>query len=287
MGNTNQSSENVYDMDDYISRLFWTNHLTEPAIRSAIQALQLPSGGRGLDAGCGIGSHTLWLAEAVLPDGHVTGVDISRDFLSHAKEIAGKSRLAKQVSFQEGDMNKLPFDDDSFDWAWSKDCLWSGPKEIGCAAEDPLLLVNELKRVVKPGGVVAVLFWSSQKLLPGYPLLEARLSATYAANLPFTEGTNPELHTLRTLGWLQAINIEEPKVRTFVAEVQAPLNNKTRNALTISFQMFWGEAESEVIAEDWAEFQRLSRPDSPDFILNLPDYYAFLTYSLFYGKVAK
>jgi len=28
------------------------------------------------------------------------------------------------------------------------------------------------------------------------------------------------------------------------------------------------------------------RPSSPDFIVNLPDYYTFLTYSLFYGMVA-
>jgi len=42
----------------------------------------------GLDAGCGIGHHTLLLAEAVAPAGHVTGLDLSPEFLIHAKEIA-------------------------------------------------------------------------------------------------------------------------------------------------------------------------------------------------------
>jgi demethylmenaquinone methyltransferase/2-methoxy-6-polyprenyl-1,4-benzoquinol methylase len=51
--------------------------------------------------------------------------------------------------------------------------------------------------------------------------------------------------------------------------------------------MFWGKAESEVTPEDWAEFQRLCQPESPDFILNVPDYYALITYSLFYGKVPR
>jgi len=56
--------------------------------------------------------------------------------------------------------------------------------------------------------------------------------------------------------------------------------------LTATLHMFWGETQPEVTPEDWAEFQRLCQPASPDFILNLPDYYAFLTYSLFYGRVA-
>jgi demethylmenaquinone methyltransferase/2-methoxy-6-polyprenyl-1,4-benzoquinol methylase len=37
---------------------------------------------------------------------------------------------------------------------------------------------------------------------------------------------------------------------------------------------------------DRAEYQRLCKPESPDFILNLADYYAFFTYSMFRGVVA-
>jgi ubiquinone/menaquinone biosynthesis C-methylase UbiE len=283
----NQNNQDVHDMSDYVTALSLGNRLIEPAIRSAIQGLHLRPGSRGLDAGCGIGSHTSWLAEAVSPDGHVTGVDISPELLIHAEEIASKGGLRKQVSFQRGDLNKLPFGDDSFDWAWSKDTLWPGPKEMGCPAEDPLPLLNELARVVKPGGIVAVLFWSSQRLLPGYPLLEARLNATYAANAPWGEGMKPRLHFLRTLGWLREANLAECRAHTFVCDVQAPLDQATQKALLIMFRMFWGNAAAEVPPEDWAEFQRLCQPDSPDFILNTPDYYAFVTYSLFHGKVPK
>jgi hypothetical protein len=51
------------------------------------------------------------------------------------------------------------------------------------------------------------------------------------------------------------------------------------------FQMLWGEQQPEVSQEDWAEYQRLCQPESPEFILNLSDYYAFFTYSMFRGKV--
>jgi ubiquinone/menaquinone biosynthesis C-methylase UbiE len=281
MGNANQNSETAKGEVSYLGMAAQIHRLTEPAIRSAIRTLQLPSGSRGLDAGCGIGTHTSWLAEAVSPDGQVTGIDVSPESLAYAEEMASKSRLAQQVSFQYGDINNLPFDDDTFDWVWNVDTLWP------VAGKDPLPLVNELVRVVKPGGIIAILFWSSQKLLPGYPLLEARLNATLAANFPYTDDVKPELHILRTLGWLQEAGLEEPQVRTFVADVQAPLDDAARNALTASFQMFWGKAESEVTPEDWAESQRLCQPESPDFILNLPDYYAFIAYSLFCGRVPK
>jgi hypothetical protein len=59
-----------------------------------------------------------------------------------------------------------------------------------------------------------------------------------------------------------------------------------RNALTALLEMRWPGVQSEVTPEDWAQYQRLSEPESPDFILDLPDYYAFFTYTMFQGKVA-
>jgi ubiquinone/menaquinone biosynthesis C-methylase UbiE len=273
--------ENVKSKVNYLDMAAQIHRVTEPAVRSAIRALQLPAGSRGLDAGCGIGTHTLWLAEAVSPGGHVTGVDISPECLARAEETAAKSGLAARVSFRYGDMGDLPFDDNAFDWVWNADTLWP----VG--GKDPLPLVRELTRVVKPGGIAAILFWSSQRLLPGYPLLEARLNATCAGNFPYTDSTKPELHVLRAQDWLQEAGLDEPQAHTFVADIRAPSDDAARVALEGSFQMLWGKAEPEVTSQDWAQFQRLCQPESPDFILNLPNYYAFITYSLFWGKVMR
>jgi len=187
--------------------------------------------------------------------------------------------LSERISFQEGDMNRLPFDDDSFDWAWSMDC-------VGYHPSDPLPSLKELGRVVKPGGNVAIMVYSSQQLLPGYPSIEARLNATSAGIAPFVEGKKPELHFLCALGWFYDIGLEEPSATTFVNEVFAPIGDDVRAALLSLFQMRWGKAKSEVSEEDWERFQRLCQPDSPDHILNRSDYYAFFTYSMFQGKVA-
>jgi demethylmenaquinone methyltransferase/2-methoxy-6-polyprenyl-1,4-benzoquinol methylase len=258
------------------------HQVTEPAIRAATEALGLPPGSRGLDVGCGIGTHTRWLVEAVAPGGHVTGVDISRQHLAQAEAKANQAGLAEQVSFQHGNVNELPFDADSFDWVWNVDMLYVGP---GMPIQEPVPVLKELGRVAKPGGTVAILFWSSQKLLPGYPLLEARLNACPAANYPYTDDTQPASHILRCLSWLQAAGLEQPQVRTFVAGVHAPLSETARNGLTATFQMFWQNVQAELRPEDWAALQRLCQPKSPDFILNLPDYYAFITYSMFQAMV--
>ena len=281
MGDVRSSiARTVPQMDTYAQRLAVSNPLVEPIIRSAIQALHLPPGSQGLDAGCGIGLQALLLAEAVGPAGHVTGLDLSPQFLVHAREITEKAGLSERISYQQGDVSRLPFGDDAFDWAWSANC-------VGYAPLEPLPLLRELARVVKPGGSVVILVWSSQQLLPGYPLLEARLNATTSGIAPFVGGKRPGLHFLRALGWFREVGLEEPTAQTFVGDAHAPLSDDMRSALMSLLEMRWPGAQSELTPEDRAEFRRLCQPESPDFILDLPDYYAFYTYSMFRGNVAK
>jgi ubiquinone/menaquinone biosynthesis C-methylase UbiE len=270
----------VSDVDHFVRIAHLFRPLRDHVLRSAIQALQLPPGSRGLDAGCGIGLQALLLAETVGPAGHVTGLDLSPEFLSYAKEMVKKAGMSERISFREGNVNKLPFDDDSFDWAWSVDC-------VGYAPMEPLPLVEELKRVVKPGGSVAILAWSSEKLLPGYPLLEARLSATSSGIAPFVVGKRPDSHFLRALGWFRDAGLQRPTARTFAGDAYAPLSDDVRDALTELFEMRWPGAETELAEEDRAEYRRLCLRESPDFVLNHPDYYSFFTYSMFSGKVAE
>jgi demethylmenaquinone methyltransferase/2-methoxy-6-polyprenyl-1,4-benzoquinol methylase len=255
-----------------------SNPLREPAVATVIKALCLPTGSRGLDVGCGLGLQAALLAEAVGPGGHITGLDASAALLDVAERFVAQSGLSERVSFRQGDWNALPFGDATFDWVWSADSL-------GYVVRDPVPEIQELARVVKPGGVLAILAWSSQMLLPGYPALEARLNATRAGIAPFSAETRPELHFTRALGWLREAGLTDARAETFVRSVQAPLANDIRDALTALFEMRWSGAEQELSKDDGALVRRLCQPDSPEFILNRPDYYAFFTYSLFRGTI--
>lgn len=266
------------DTERYLKSLEITAPLQDPIMRSAIEELNLKEGSIGLDVGCGIGLQVMMLAEAVGDKGHVTGLDISSEFLSHAEEILKENGLFDRTTFIEGSMEELPFDDDTFDWTWSANCVGYNPHE------PPIPLLKELKRVVKPKGTVALIAWSSEELLPGYPILEARLKGTTAGIAPFAEGKKPETHFHRALSWFNRLGFEDTRAQVFSGSVCEPLSDKTREALSALIEMRWPNAESELEPRYKKEFQRLCDLDSPDFILNLPDYYAFYTYSMFWGK---
>ncbi len=266
------------DSQQTIDSLLAAEPLRKPLMQSIIEALQLPTGSRGLDVGCGIGLQALLLAKATGEQGHVTGIDILAELLKFAEMSADKAGLSARVEFREGDMCSLPFPDNAFDWAWSTDC-------IGYPVGDITPVLYELKRVVRPGGQIFLLAWTSQQVLPGYPLLEARLNATCSSYLPYLKGKSPDAHFVRALHWLRSAGFEAVQAQTFVGNVQSPLSMGQRNALLSLFQMLWGERQPEVSQEDWLECQRLCTPDSPELILGIPDYYAFFTYTLLRSNV--
>jgi len=101
-----------------------------------------------LDAGGGTGSTALLAAQKVGPKGHVTVFDMSKGMLAQAKEKARQAGLSNRMSFQNGDMMKLPFADGHFDVVLSTYSL--------CPITNPASAALELYRVVKPGGRLAV-----------------------------------------------------------------------------------------------------------------------------------
>jgi demethylmenaquinone methyltransferase/2-methoxy-6-polyprenyl-1,4-benzoquinol methylase len=264
--------------DLYIQNLLDSNPLREPLLRKIIQALKLPPASHGLDAGCGIGLQTLLLLDAIGPNGHITGLDILPALLDYGKEIVSKAGCSDQIIFREGDVNHLPFEDNSFDWVWSMDC-------IGYPAGEMELVLKELTRVVKPDGDIILLGWSSQQILPGYPLLEARLNANNSAYIPFLKDKQPTSHFMRISQAFQTAGLRDIKVQTFVGDIRSPLDQGRRTALLSLFAMLWGMPQPEVSQEDWREYQRLCTPTSPDLILDVPGYYGFYTYTMFRGKV--
>ena len=286
-----------------------TGVVTAPAITAALRAFAPAPGSRGLDVGCGIGSQTLLLADAVGPQGRVTGLDASPDMLAraHAAAVAEAEGAAGGVAgpsggsdrrgggsgapcrsaaasrapieFLQGDLAALPVADASFDWLWCADTLWPG-----MVVDDPAPAARELARVLRPSGQLALLYWSGQRLLPGHPALEARLDEAFAAAVPYMSAA-PERHFSRAVGWLRAAGLRNVAARTFVADHQAPLDPRTREALAACLTMLWGGLQDRLDPADRDEFRRLCGPDSPDLILLDPGYAAAVSYTMFTAEV--
>lgn len=106
----------------------------------------LRPGMRLLDVGCGVGSITLDLAELVAP-GVVVGVDMDEAQLTIAREAAATRGLTN-ASFTVGSVYELPFANASFDVALAHTLLLH--------LSDQLRALRELRRVLAPGGLVAV-----------------------------------------------------------------------------------------------------------------------------------
>lgn len=118
-------------------------------LRSIVAALPIEDGDRVLDMACGDGVYSGWLAEQVGASGSVTGVDISPAYLEVARERVQSGDYADRISFEIGNIECLPFPDDHFDLVWCAHSFYSLP--------DPIATLRELRRVVRPGGTVAIL----------------------------------------------------------------------------------------------------------------------------------
>ncbi|WP_321430879.1 class I SAM-dependent methyltransferase [uncultured Methanolobus sp.] len=274
------------DEEMYIKALESTGRLSEPAIRNAIKSLKLPEGSRILDVPCGTGKHMQWMLEEYSKV-NITGVDIAEAHLEYTKNRLLQAGKIESCEFVKGDMNKLDLADNTFDLTWCCDGLWPGPKEMGCPAEEPYEILDNMVRMTRKGGTIAILFWSSQKLLPGYSFLEASLNATSSATMPANEESKPELHFMCAPAWMRKSGLENIQVRTFAADILAPLDEQEKEGITMLFDMFWAEAEQEVSEKLWEQYKKIRNPESDEYILNNEDYTGLITYTMFTGEVSK
>lgn len=126
----------------------------------AAAVLQLASprpGERALDAGCGTGLYTQRLVER---GAIVTGVDRDPGMLAAAR------LKAPAATFVEGEVTRLPFEDQTFDLALAVTVL--------CFVTDPRRAVSELVRVTRPGGRVVLAelgrysLWAAKRRIAGW-----------------------------------------------------------------------------------------------------------------------
>ena len=108
-----------------------------------------------LDVGCGPGTLTTSLARYA-SEGSTVGIDISADVLQKARSLAADATIPADgpgsVKFEEGNiLQKLTYPDESFDIVYSSQVFG----HLLPSPELPLQALAEMRRVLKPGGILA------------------------------------------------------------------------------------------------------------------------------------
>jgi MPBQ/MSBQ methyltransferase len=126
-----------------------------------------------LDVGCGIGGTTRFLANKFGTDTQVSGITLSQVQVDRATALA-KERGVTNADFQVMDALDMDFADNSFDVVWA--C------ESGEHMPDKKKYIEEMTRVLKPGGKIVVATWCQRDLngVPFNPTERKMLDFLYA-----------------------------------------------------------------------------------------------------------
>ena len=181
----------------------------QPGRRAVVDRMDCCAGERILEVGVGTG-----LSLPLYPDNvSVVGIDVSRDMLDQARVRRARCGLDHVAKLMVMDAENMGFKDDSFDKVVAM--------YVASVVPDPERLVDEMRRVCKPGGQIFMVnhFHSRNPILGGVESLLAPLSRQL--------GFRPDFSLDRFLGdtGLDAMNIRRVNLFDFSTMVEAR-NNK-------------------------------------------------------------
>lgn len=111
-----------------------------------MEAAAIQGSEKVLDAGCGIGGSSIFLAKKLGCE--VTGISLSEKQVTQAKEFADKQKARDKTEFKVMNYCATSFPDKSFDIVWGCESV--------CYADDKEQFINEAWRLLKPGGRLVV-----------------------------------------------------------------------------------------------------------------------------------
>ncbi len=248
---------------------------------ATLLAAEIQSGWKILDAGAGGGSFLPLMSKLVGNTGHIDAIDLAPENVQMIQNRANSGEYAAPVVAREASLFELPFKDNSFDLIWCANVTqYLTDDELQTA-------LNEMDRVLKPGGWLAI----KEVDLDGYravapldPLLFRRLIAL-ATDFTQIAGV---LRTTLLPSWLRKLSYDSIKTNAFHCALSHPLTEKTKPYAEIAIET-WGNIGTtlEVSDDDKKHWQRLLKSNGEDYILNDPDFYYREAWMLVRGQKPK
>lgn len=125
--------------------------------RWTVSLLDIQPGDRILEIGFGPGVSTQ-IASGKACKGFVAGIDHSRIMVQAASQRNAAAIRSGLMELKHGDVSALPYPDESFDTAFSLHSIYFWPNPVDC--------LKELRRVLKPGGLLGITIQPKDKWVP-------------------------------------------------------------------------------------------------------------------------
>ncbi len=242
------------------------HRVREPMYRAIIADAQLAPDALILDAGCGDAFYAQLIADILGPDARIVAVDRNSAVL--------RSRINRDPSIQVclNDLEQAGLKRGVFDVIWSCRAMHS--------ALDPLRRLSALALLLRPRGRLIVI----ENDLAHYPILswpadfERRVrEAQYrllSSRSP--DGASIErYHAARHLpAWLSQIGLRPVSMRTYVVEDVAPLASEVEAYWKLSMDYLGSLIQPFLSDEDRLVYSRVFDPESPNYLLRHPGFYA-------------
>jgi SAM-dependent methyltransferase len=135
---------------------------------------------RILALGCGTGIEVRALRRLTEPGTTIVGVDHSRELIEVARRLTAQEGASDKVTYATADAHDLPYADGEFDIVTMHTLI--------SHVDDPVQVLREARRVVRPGGTIAIFDGDYASLTFGYPdhavatAVEAKLIQLIVAN---------------------------------------------------------------------------------------------------------
>lgn len=264
---------------DYSRKLDLFNRFAEPELRAAIAALEIVPGSRILDAGCGTGLQSMWLADAAGPHGLLTAIDISEAHASIARSRLEHAMVTASVEVADVCRSELPAH--AFDLIWCSNTLnhLGHPEETLARCRE--LLAPDGRMVIGQSAFLPEMMFAWDWRLETEVTRACRELYRDKYGLTAEDTSNAR----NIVGFMKRAGFSSVAPRTIVIERTAPLRSADADYfMDAMFNGYWRRVHSYLSGADADVLTRLTDPASPDFALARPDFHFLMTYTLVVGS---